>query len=158
VLAGISQGAATSVHRLLNLSLPLSVDGQQVPRRLGAFLGFSCRMPFPARSLVDTRNLLGLESTPDDDEFLRNTPVLLEHCVDDPFVLVANGQGLRDVSQGFGTQVRWKEYPNGGHWFNSPAGVDDAVRFLNHHVFAAGSAGGSSSDQVHPLSNSIDVS
>lgn len=158
VLAGISQGAATSVHTLLNLSLPLSVNGQQVPRRLGAFLGFSCRMPFPGRSLVDTRNLLRLESTPDDDELLRNTPILLEHCVDDSLVLVANGRGLRDTLQGFGAQVTWKEYPNGGHWFNSPAGVDDAVEFLNHHVLAARSAGGSSSDQLHPLSNSMDVS
>ena len=158
VLAGISQGAATSVHTLLNLSLPLSVNGQQVPRRLGAFLGFSCRMPFPGRSLVDTRNLLRLESTPDDDELLRNTPILLEHCVDDSLVLVANGRGLRDTLQGFGAQVTWKEYPNGGHWFNSPAGVDDAVEFLNHHVLAAHTADGSSSDQLHPLSNSMDVS
>lgn len=36
VLAGISQGAATNVHTLLNLNL----EGNQVPRRLGAFLGF----------------------------------------------------------------------------------------------------------------------
>lgn len=41
VLAGISQGAATSVHTLLNLSLPTASN------RLGAFMGFSCRMPFP---------------------------------------------------------------------------------------------------------------
>ncbi|TVY89025.1 Acyl-protein thioesterase, partial [Lachnellula willkommii] len=40
VLAGISQGAATSVHTLLNLSLPPLVEGQQSTRRLGAFLGF----------------------------------------------------------------------------------------------------------------------
>lgn len=135
VLAGISQGAATGVHTLLNLSLPPAVEeGQSVPRRLGAFVGFSCRMPFPGRSLAATRRVLGLEGVPDTDEILRNTPVLLEHCVDDALVLVENGRGLRDTLRGFGAQVTWKEYPQGGHWFNSPAGVDDAVEFLNNHV------------------------
>ena len=158
VLAGISQGAATSVHTLLNLSLPLAVEGQQVSRRLGAFLGFSCRMPFPGRSLAETRNVLGLEGAPNNDEILRNTPVLLEHCVDDPLVLVGNGRGLRETLRGFGAQVTWKEYPNGGHWFNSPAGVDDAVGFINKHILEAPNAGGNSSNQVHVLPNSIDSS
>ena len=65
---------------------------------------------------------------------LRGTPVLLEHCVDDPTVLVEKGRGLRDTSRGFGSSVAWKEYPHGGHWFNSPAGIDDAVGFLNEHI------------------------
>ncbi|KAF8846542.1 alpha/beta-hydrolase [Acephala macrosclerotiorum] len=142
VLAGISQGAATGVHTLLNLSIPPAMEGQQVPHKLGAFLGFSCRMPFPGRSLAETRKVLALEGVPDTDEILRNTPVLLEHCVDDPLVLVGNGRGLRDTLQGFGAQVIWKEYPKGGHWFNSPVGVDDAVEFLNNHVLKKPSAGG----------------
>ncbi|TVY13909.1 Cutinase transcription factor 1 beta, partial [Lachnellula arida] len=104
VLAGISQGAATSVHTLLNLSLPPLVEGQQSSRRLGAFLGFSCRMPFPGRSLVETRKVLALEGVTEDDEVLRNTPVLLEHCADDPLVLVENGRVLRDTLRGFGAQ------------------------------------------------------
>jgi len=144
VLAGISQGAATSVHTLLNLDIP-NGDGRQVLRRLGAFLGFSCRLPFTGRSLAETQNVLALEGVPDNDEVLRNTPMLLEHCVDDPLVLIANGRGLRDALRGFGAQVTWKKYPNGGHWFNSPAGIDDAVEFLNHHVHATGSAGGNPS-------------
>jgi len=113
VLAGISQGAATSVHILLNLNLPSPREGQQAPRRLAAFLGFSCRMPFPGRTLADTRKVLELDGAPDDDEILRNTPVLLEHCVDDPLVLVENGRGLRDTLKAFGAQVTWKEYPDG---------------------------------------------
>jgi predicted esterase len=155
VLAGISQGAATSVHTLLNLSL--SMDGKK-PQRLGAFLGFSCRMPFPGRSLVGTRDVLGLESVPDNDEVVRNTPVLLEHCVDDPLVLVENGRVLRDTLRGFGAQVEWKEYPKGGHWFNSPAGVDDAVEFLNSHLLEIQSAGGYLTSQAHALSDSKDLS
>jgi predicted esterase len=133
VLGGISQGAATGVHTLLNLSLSPAVEGQQ-PRRLGAFLGFSCRMPFPGKSLAETRSVLGLEGASEDDEVLRNTPMLLEHCVDDPLILIANGRGLRDTLRSFGSQVTWKEYPNGGHWFNSPAGMDDAVNFLKNHI------------------------
>lgn len=153
VLAGISQGAATSVHTLLNINLPLAVaaEDQQVPRRLGAFLGFSCRMPFPGRTLAETRNLLGLEGVPDHDEVLCNTPVLLEHCVDDPLVLVEHGRVLRETLRGFGAQVTWKEYLEGGHWFNSPTGIDDAAKFLNDHVIRTPSASGNSSTEVHVL-------
>ncbi|KAF9876896.1 phospholipase carboxylesterase [Colletotrichum karsti] len=86
VLAGISQGAATGVHTILKLGLP---DGRE---RIGAFMGFSCRMPFPGRTLKDTRAVLGLGDVPEDDGLLRRTPMLLEHCVDDPLVLVGNGR------------------------------------------------------------------
>jgi predicted esterase len=130
ILAGISQGAATSVHTLLNLN---------IPQRLGAFLGFSCRMPFPGRSLADTRGVLGLEDIGHSDEVLKNTPVLLEHCVNDPLVLVENGRVLRDSLGGFGVRVTWKEYQDGGHWFNSPMGIDDAVEFLKSHVLRGSS-------------------
>ena len=142
VLAGISQGAATSAHVLLNLSLPPpspSPEDQQqevTPRRLGAFLGFAGMMPFAGRTLAETRNVLGLlEDVPDDESLLRNTPILLEHCANDPLILVKSGRVLRDSLREFGAeQVSWKEYPDGGHWFNSPAGIDDAVDFLNQHV------------------------
>lgn len=131
ILAGISQGAATGVHTLLNLPSG-GPDGLPHDSGLGAFLGFSCRMPFPGRTLAETRGVLGLEgaAAAGDDEVIRNTPILLEHCVNDPLVLVEGGRGLRDTLQGFGAQVTWREYPDGGHWFNSPAGVDDVVQFL----------------------------
>lgn len=129
VLAGISMGAATSVHTLFNLDVPATQGG-----RLGAFLGLSCRCPFAGRTLSEMRDVLSLEGVPDHDNALRNTPMLLEHCVDDPLVLVENGRGLRDILRGYGAQVEWKEYPCGGHWFNSPKGMDDAVDFLNTHV------------------------
>ncbi|KAJ2990382.1 hypothetical protein NUW54_g8485 [Trametes sanguinea] len=63
--------------------------------------------------------------------------MLLEHCVDDPLVLVQNGRALRDTLRAFGAQVEWREYPSGGHWFNSPAGIDDAVAFLTARVLNA---------------------
>ncbi|RDL39398.1 uncharacterized protein BP5553_03738 [Venustampulla echinocandica] len=161
VLAGISQGAATSVHTLLNLGLPPAAEAledQQVPCALGAFLGFSCRMPFPGRSLAETRNVLSVEAPRDNnevldiDEILRNTPMLLEHRVDDALVPVESGRGLRDTLRGFGAQVTWKEYRNGGHWFNSPAGIDNAVEFLNNHVLKKLNAGEILSSQFHGLS------
>jgi predicted esterase len=153
VLAGISQGAATSVHTLLNLSLPptqRAIDQQYSPR-LGAFLGFSCRMPFPGRTLLETRQVLDWDGAVESNDLLRNTPVLLEHCVDDPTVLVESGRGLRDTLQGFGSQVTWKEYPDGGHWFNSPAGIDDVVEFLSTHVLEPSSIGDTLSRQVDAM-------
>ncbi|KAI0814540.1 phospholipase/carboxylesterase family protein [Xylaria sp. FL0064] len=123
VLAGISMGAATSAHLLFNLTEPL-----------GAFMGFSGRCPFAGRSLHQIREVLNLENVPDHDEVLGKTPMLLEHCVDDPLVLIQNGRRLRDTLVGFGCQVEWKEYPAGGHWFHSPTGMDDAVKFLEKHV------------------------
>lgn len=128
VLMGISQGGATSVHTLLNLVFP---EGYQGPKRLGAFVGIACRLPFPGRSLNDTRAILGLDGRPD-DEVIRNTPIILEHCVDDPTVRFEGGQGLRRQLEGFGATVVWKEYPEGGHWFKSPEGLDDVTTFLSH--------------------------
>lgn len=134
ILAGISMGAATSLHVLFNLDVP----------RLGAFLGFSCRCPFAGRTLAEMRRVLGLDGVPGHDSVLRNTPMLLEHCVDDPLVLVGSGRRLREILQGFGAQVEWKEYPNGGHWFKAPEGIDDAVAFLTKHLAALNNAVGPS--------------
>ncbi|KAI0871157.1 phospholipase/carboxylesterase family protein [Hypoxylon argillaceum] len=135
VLAGISMGAATSAHLLFNLSEPL-----------GAFMGFSGRCPFAGRSLAQIRDVLGLQDVPDHDEVLRKTPVLLEHCIDDPLVLIQNGRGLRDTLRGFGCQVEWREYPDGGHWFHSPTGMDDVVEFLEKHVLNKASNEGDSNE------------
>ncbi|CDO70668.1 hypothetical protein BN946_scf184761.g5 [Trametes cinnabarina] len=148
VLAGISMGAATSVHTLFNLDVPAEGGGG-----LAAFLGFSCRCPFAGRTLAEMRAVLGLkDGVPDHANVLANTPILLEHCVDDPLVKIENGRGLRDTLRGFGAQVDWKEYPSGGHWFNSPAGMDDAVEFLNTRVLKRGSTVSQSADDAMDLS------
>ena len=126
VLAGISQGAATGVHVLANLDVP---EGG-----LGAFLGFSCRFPFPREKLSEVRDVLDLADVPAHDTVLRQTPILLEHCIDDPLVLVRNGRALAETLRSFGAHVEWEEYASGGHWFNSPAGVDDAVKFIKAQV------------------------
>lgn len=131
VLMGISQGGATGVHTLFNLAVPEGFEAAGGrPRRLGAFVGVSCRLPFSGRPLEELRTVLGLDGVPKSDEMVRNTPVLLEHCADDQTVLVESGRQMRDALQGFGATLAWKEYPDGGHWFKSPQGLDDLAEFL----------------------------
>ncbi|ROT42040.1 acyl-protein thioesterase [Sodiomyces alkalinus F11] len=136
VLAGISQGAATSMHTLFNLRTDANMNGNRlggVPR-LGAVVGFSCRIPFPGGTLAEKRQLLNLEDVPEDNEVIRNTPVLLEHCADDPLIKVDLGRDLRDQLESYGSPITWKEYPDGGHWFNWPTGMDDVVQFLHREL------------------------
>ncbi|KAI1412703.1 alpha/beta-hydrolase [Hypoxylon sp. FL1857] len=137
VLAGISMGGATAVHTLLHLS---AEDGHgevvdtenDVPPRLAGIMAFCSWLPFPGGSLEETREVLGLEEFLDSesDKMVRNTPAFLSHCADDPLVFVEYGRQLRDGLVGFGMDVEWHEYPDGGHWINSPQGIDDAVEFL----------------------------
>ncbi|KAI1371921.1 alpha/beta-hydrolase [Hypoxylon crocopeplum] len=153
VLAGISQGAATAVHTLLHLGELGDADavgdvtaqkqllGQDAdadsnketppPARLGALVGLSGWLSFPGGSLEETREVLGLEEAPpENDDVVRHTPVFLGHCADDPLVFIEYGKQLRDSLRGFGMEVSWNEYADGGHWINSPRGVDDVVAFL----------------------------
>lgn len=136
VLAGISMGGATAAHTLFNLDVPESGGA-----RLAAFMGFCARCPFAGRSLGQMREVVGLQGVAGGDGVVRGTPVLLEHCVDDPLVKIENGRRLRDTLREFGATVEWREYPSGGHWFRSPDGMDDVVRFLNKHVMGEGTAG-----------------
>lgn len=136
VLAGISMGAATGLHVLFNLDVPVPSETREsgVGRRrgLGAFMGFSCRCPFAGRSssLAEMRRVLGLDGVPNHADVICNTPVLLEHCVDDPVVLVQYNRDLENMLERFGARVERKEYQTGGHAFNQPDGVDDVVEFM----------------------------
>jgi pimeloyl-ACP methyl ester carboxylesterase len=116
-------GAATGV-RVFHLDVPTEAGG-----RLVAFLGFSCRCPFLGRDLEGMRAALGLAGAQGDIRVIRNTPVLLEHCVDDPLVLVEQVRRLRETLRGFRARVEWREYATGGHWFHLPDGIDDVVSF-----------------------------
>ncbi|KAG5921501.1 hypothetical protein E4U42_005837 [Claviceps africana] len=124
VLMCISMGSATSVHTLFNLDVPTP------ERRLGAFVGFSGRCPFAGRSLDEMRRLLGLEACPAHGDVLVNTPMMLQHCVDDPLVKIDWGRRQCEVLRSFGATVTWCEYPDGLHWMNSPEGTDHVVEFL----------------------------
>ncbi|KAI1869748.1 uncharacterized protein JN550_005729 [Neoarthrinium moseri] len=137
VLAGFSQGGSTAMHVLLNLpswngSNPDDyVTPSEPPKvqRLAGLMGFSCRMPFPGGTLAETREVLALETEPS-DEILRNTPVFLAHCADDPVTFVEYGRQLASTLESFGVQGISREYPEGGHRVQVPQGIDDIVIFL----------------------------
>ncbi|KAI5457603.1 Alpha/Beta hydrolase protein, partial [Mariannaea sp. PMI_226] len=141
-LMGYCQGAAVAVHALLNLNIgvmPNDAEGNILPRRLAAFLAFSTRMPFSGRPLADTRAVLNLPNdvvsgspgdAASDSGIIENTPVLLEHCNDNTVVSSEDGRTLRDTLCSFGADVRFRQYVKGGHWLNSPCGIEDAITFL----------------------------
>jgi predicted esterase len=160
VLAGLSQGGATVVHTLLNTHRSTVGGVERLGRaeaRVGALMGFSTYLPLqdvlgmlplrnsmlpdldtiPSagveewRKLDKIRKALGLNGGEGDNEAVLNTPILLEHCVDDATIFVQQGRELRQALEGLGARVTWKEYPDGKHWFNSPKGMDDVVWFLN---------------------------
>lgn len=128
ILMGISMGSATSVHALFNLDIP------SPNKRLCAFIGFSGRCPFAGQTLDKMRMTLQVHSSPKHTDVLKNTPMLLEHCYDDCLVLVDWGREQYEILKGFGANVIWKVYKTGGHWFNSPDGIDDVVVFLSRAV------------------------
>ncbi|KAK4183968.1 putative acyl-protein thioesterase [Podospora australis] len=130
-LAGISQGGATAVHTLLNLT---AAGGLDQDSRLGGLMIFSGRMPFPGRTITETRAVLCLDGVPGDNELVRNTPALVQHCIDDHLSYIANGRAVRDSLKGFGVQVTWHEYPVGGHWLHSPNGLEDTAHWLRRHI------------------------
>jgi lysophospholipase-2 len=139
ILGGISQGAAVAVHALMYGGV-----------RLGAFVGLCTWLPLQAhveniairssraselqqaRGSVDGAVeglgqgvLTGLPSSSPLD-----TPVFLAHAVDDEVVPIDNGRNMCETLKRLGLSVEWREYEDGGHWFNEPQGVDDMVAFL----------------------------
>ncbi|KAK3900523.1 Alpha/Beta hydrolase protein [Staphylotrichum tortipilum] len=125
VLAGISMGAATGVHTLLNMG---------GDKGLGGFMGFCARCPFAGRGPGEMRGMLGIGGVEDGDGVVKGTPVLLEHNVGDPLVVIEKGRELRDALKGFGMEVQWREYVDYRHWFHEPEGVDDVIEFLEKTV------------------------
>ncbi|KAK4671926.1 hypothetical protein QC764_609950 [Podospora pseudoanserina] len=138
LVAGISMGGATLIHTLFNLEKPI-----------GAFLGFCCRCPFSGskKTLEQMRAVLGLPGTPQGNEVLRKTPILLEHCIDDPLVRIESGRNLREVLLNFGAErLEWKEYGTGGHWFKAPDGMDDVISFVQNVLEVVDSGSGKDVD------------
>ncbi|KAK3386455.1 Alpha/Beta hydrolase protein [Podospora didyma] len=72
------------------------------------------------------------ESLPASSQLTVTTTLIhLQHSRDDEVIAIENGERMRDVLEqlGFG-DVQWREYEDGGHWFNEPQGVDDFFEFL----------------------------
>ncbi|KAK3984728.1 putative acyl-protein thioesterase 1 [Cladorrhinum sp. PSN332] len=142
IIAGFSMGGGTCAHLLFNL-----------PCALGAFVGLSCRLPFVSperKTMADYREVLGLGLTTTSSaadkaegaEAVKRTPVLLEHCADDPLVTVQMGREMRDALRQLGFEkVEWREYEDGGHELKHGQGVDDFVEFLGRVLFDKGEEG-----------------
>jgi len=58
------------------------------------------------------------------------TPVLLGHSSNDDVISVDYGVRMKDMLGKLGFQVEWHEYADGGHWINTPQGIDHFVEFL----------------------------
>lgn len=134
VLAGFCQGFAVAVHALLNYPDDSTHDTPESENQLGALLGLSSWMPFPATSVSECRSKLGLQldgtSTSHAGDIYRNTPVFLTHSANDDVVPVEQGRRLRDVLGSYGMDVAYLEYERGGHWIYGRQEVDDIVEFL----------------------------
>lgn len=104
-LGGISQGSAVGIHTLLRGEL-----------QIGGYMGFSTWLPFYGEVKHQTTTI--------------KTPIFLAHNKDDEVISVENGERMRETLQHIGLEVTWREYEEGGHWFNEPKGIDDVVAFL----------------------------
>jgi lysophospholipase II len=144
-LGGISQGCATAITTLLTLQNPLA-----------GFIGFSGWCPFAQVGSEDsskckgdlhalaewlddvvvasckTDTSLGVENI----QLALQTPVLVEHALDDEVVPATLGRNLRDILMSLGSEVQLVEYEDGGHWINEPKGIDDMVHFIKSKSIA----------------------
>ncbi|KAK3051381.1 hypothetical protein LTR09_007404 [Extremus antarcticus] len=132
VLAGISQGAAIGLRALLRYG-----------RKLGGFIGLCT---WGARFADMERYSSALA-----------TPMFFGHNQDDQTIATKFGEEVHDNlklwSTGWGTEVRWRAYPDGGHWIREPecisgyslhepkslhanvgGAVDDLVGFLRENL------------------------
>ena len=114
ILAGISQGCATSIFALLASGV-----------RVGGFIGLCGWLPLE-------EEIAELMDVPGRVKDVLEMPVLLQHCSDDGVVPVGNGEALRESLKEMGVRLEFEEFEEGGHWLNEPEGMDSIVRFIKH--------------------------
>lgn len=128
LLVGISQGAATAAHAVLQVKFAGFV-GLNTWFALG---GEAERVIEMAGKDMDARRkavgaLLGVSEVVARRE---SCPVFLAHCEDDEVVPSSNGERMKAIFERLGAEVEWRQYADGGHWLNEPQGVDDLVAFV----------------------------
>jgi lysophospholipase-2 len=138
-LGGISQGCATAITACLTVQTPLAgfiaFSGWCPFAKLGSEGSFKCIEHLHA--LVEwlhdvVVNSVGVETI----RLALQTPVLVEHALDDEVVPLALGRDLRDTLMSLGSEVQLAEYEDGGHWINEPKGIDDMVHFIKSQTIA----------------------
>ncbi|PSK33969.1 Acyl-protein thioesterase 1 [Elsinoe australis] len=128
LVAGISQGAATAAHAVLQINCAGFV-GLNTWFALGDEAERVIEM---ARENIDGRRkavgeLLGVSEVVARRE---SCPVFLAHCEDDEVVPSSNGERMKAIFEQLGAEVEWRQYADGGHWLNEPQGVDDLMAFV----------------------------
>ena len=126
--------------RLLTVCLLCcSILGISAVRLLDEAMSTLCGYPDPVERLSSMQRLYlgddvdtGKEESSVTVSQLTSTPILLEHCRDDKTISVDNGHRMRDLQRRHGFRVQWKEYDEGGHWFNEPQGIDDFAGFSSN--------------------------
>lgn len=145
IVMGFSQGAIVASHVLLHHDRPLAavlcISGRLLSPAPPSLAEMRCllREPLtPVNDDADAKPLVNgyVHDEPDDDgvNAIRQTPVLVQHCAADLVSPVENGKALRDALRRFGADVTWEEFPGGGHWMNTPRGVDGIINFLADEV------------------------
>jgi predicted esterase len=110
ILAGISQGCAVAARSLL-----------KVECMIGGFIGLSSWFP-EADSEVQAEGSVN------------EMPIFLAHCQDDGVIAIKYGEELKGQLEGYGFDVEWHRYEDGGHWLNEPKGVGEYCTFLNRFI------------------------
>lgn len=147
-LCGISQGFATAIAALfaegqggfagmigLCSWMPFTTSAEELPRRDDDDDDdASSSSSFSHLQSIFTTSTNKPPTVRVNVEAMRQTPMLVTHSLDDEVVPVQNGRRLGDFLARQGFAVEWKEYPDGGHWFNEPHGVDDIAHFLRKQM------------------------
>ena len=138
-LGGISQGCATAIIALLAGGV-----------RIAGFVGLSSWLPLqtsirkistdsPKASVKRIRELLypADHKNPSFQAFDLQTglqtPILLEHALNDDVLSSSNGYQLCEELRALGMDIEWRAYAEGAHWVNEPNGIDDMIVFLKRN-------------------------
>lgn len=134
IVAGISQGAATAAHAVLQTECAGFVA-------LSSWFALSCeveRIISEQTQLVDRSQRIVQLTTPGVDGLSREgLPVFLAHCADDDVLPVRQGERLKSNMENLGCNVEWHAYEDGGHWLSEPRGMDDLTAFICSIVTSA---------------------
>lgn len=141
ILGGIGYGAGMAMMTLMSLDMPsedsssMNAGGSR-PHQLGCFVGISGEMPLARTTLSSARQLLSPNGiSPEDNQVLKKTPVLLQYCRNGGNKHMERGKAFRQLLVESGVEdVCWKEYEDGWPFMNSPRGVEDMKEFFKDRM------------------------
>ncbi|KAL6852115.1 hypothetical protein J3F83DRAFT_719333 [Trichoderma novae-zelandiae] len=135
ILGGIGHGAGMALLTLMSLDDDTlaagAADGNR-PQPLGSFVGISAELPAAVPTLTSTPLFTPNDISPEGNQVLKKTPILLQYFHDGGDAYMQRGRALREyLTESAGAEhVCWKEYVNGWPYLNSPTGVEDMKAFF----------------------------